>query len=491
MGWFSGRRLGAIFVVCGLMLPAVAGSDPALPTITGPIAATGIPGNPAHDYPFFADQHGLAAHGYIENEYLVNGVATRYDTPISGETGHVLDADHPYATRILVRRPADPHRFNGTVVVEWLNVTNGFDADNTWFFAWEHLLDAGYAWVGVSAQHVGVDRLKAWSPKRYGTLDVSAGGTMNDDALSYDIYRQVGALIRHRGASVDFLGGLRPQHIIATGESQSALRLSTYVNSVDPLDHEYDGFLLLSTLGMRIRPDIARPVFKISTEFDVQDSEAGVRQPDGKLFRAWEIAGTSHVDYHLRLSREPLELRDLGTSSEATVAPTCGNPTIGTRVPAGDVMGAAYDELVRWVSGGAPPPSAPKIAVASMNEPQARPQLGATALPSRTAVLVRDKLGLAEGGIRLAAVAVPTGLNVGANTGPGACNRWGSYAPLTVAQLASLYPSHTGYVARVAEISRVNAARGFISPGAAQQTIAAANASTIGGHPAMAKAIAP
>jgi hypothetical protein len=140
----------------------------------------------------------------------------------------------------------------------------------------------------------------------------------------------------------------------------------------------------------------------------VQDSEAGARQPDGKLFRAWEIAGTSH-DYHLRLSRDPLELRDLGTSSEAALAPTCGNPTIGTRVPSGDVMGAAYDELVRWISGGAPPPSAPKIGVASMTEPQARPQLGATALPARTAVLVRDKLGLADGGIRLAANASTIG----------------------------------------------------------------------------------
>ena len=483
MAWFSARWFGALLVACGLVLPAAAGSDPALPTVTGPIAATGIPGNPAHDYPFFADQHGLAARGYVENEYFVNGVASRYDTP-DRATGRVLDSDHPYATRIIVRRPADPHRFNGTVVVEWLNVTNGFDADNTWFFAWEHLLDAGYAWVGVSAQRVGVDRLKAWSPKRYGTLDVTQGGTITDDSLSYDIYRQAGAILRHRGAGVDVLGGLRPQHIIATGESQSAFRLTTYVNSVDPLDREYDGFLLLSTLGMPIRTDIARPVFKVSTEFDVADSEAGARQPDGKLFRAWEIAGTSHVDYHLRLSREPLELRDFGTSSEATLAPTCGNPTIGTRVPAGDVMGAAYDELVRWIAGGPPPPSAPKIAVASIGESQPRPGLGA---PARTAVLERDAMGLAKGGIRLAAVAVPTGISAGVNTGPGACNRWGSYTPLTVAQLAALYPSHTTYVHRVAEISRANAQRGFILAGAAQRTIAAANASTIGTRTAVAK----
>jgi hypothetical protein len=60
MRWYSARWFGAVLVACGLLLPVAAGSDPALPTVIGPVAATGIPGNPAHDYPFFADQHGLA-----------------------------------------------------------------------------------------------------------------------------------------------------------------------------------------------------------------------------------------------------------------------------------------------------------------------------------------------------------------------------------------------------------------------------------------------
>ena len=476
MRWF-----GALIVALGLVLPAAAGSDPQLPAVTGPIAATGIPGSPGHDYPFFASNHDLALHGYLESEYFISGTAAEYETP-PGATGRVLDAGHAYTTRILVRRPADPRRFNGTVVVEWLNVTNGFDADNTWFFAWEHLLNAGYAWVGVSAQRVGVDRLKAWSPKRYGTLDVTQNGTITDDALSYDIYRQVGAVLRHP-ADGNVLGGLIPKHIVATGESQSAFRLSTYVNSVDPLDREYDGFLLLSTLGSQIRTDVARPVFKISTEFDVADAEAGARQPDTKLFRAWEMAGTSHVDQHLRASREPLELREFGTSSEAALAPSCGNPAIGTRVPAGDIMGAAYDGLVRWIATGTPPTSAPKLSVASIADPHPRPELGP---PARSAILVRDRRGLAEGGIRLAAVAVPTGISAGENTGPGACNRWGSYTPLTVAELAALYPSHAVYVQRVAAVSHANALHGFILAADAQRTIAAAEQSTIGTRPAVA-----
>jgi hypothetical protein len=44
-----------------------------------------------------------------------------------------------------------------------------------------------YAWVGVSAQQTGVHQpgtgLKAWSPMRYGTLDLTAGGSVMDDSL--------------------------------------------------------------------------------------------------------------------------------------------------------------------------------------------------------------------------------------------------------------------------------------------------------------------
>jgi hypothetical protein len=34
-------------------------------------------------------------------------------------TGSIIDGGHPYKTRILVRRPIDPRKFEGTVFVEW------------------------------------------------------------------------------------------------------------------------------------------------------------------------------------------------------------------------------------------------------------------------------------------------------------------------------------------------------------------------------------
>ncbi|MBV9892331.1 MAG: hypothetical protein JO090_15765, partial [Rhizobacter sp.] len=159
----SFRRAGSTFVVERLFalvfalfaLPAL--GAPAGPTVTGPIPSTAIPGSAVHDYPFFATTHELASERYIEQEFFVQGTANRYGTSATANAT-IVSSGNPYRTRVVVRRPADPKDFNGVVLVEWTNVTNGFDAENVWFFGWEHFLRAGYAWVGVSAQHVGVDR---------------------------------------------------------------------------------------------------------------------------------------------------------------------------------------------------------------------------------------------------------------------------------------------------------------------------------------------
>ena len=98
--------------------PAPAGSVPN-PTVSGPNASPDVPGTPTHNYPFFASNHDLPTHGYVEEEFYFQGTANRYNTP-SLTTGTVIDGDHPYLTRMLVRRPADRKRFNGTVLVEGL-----------------------------------------------------------------------------------------------------------------------------------------------------------------------------------------------------------------------------------------------------------------------------------------------------------------------------------------------------------------------------------
>src|ERR687893_338946 len=81
--------------------------------------------------------------------------------PGRGSTDPVVTGSPaPYTSRIVVNRPVDARDFNGTVIVEWLNVSGGADASPDWMQAHVELIRRGYVWVGVSAQSVGVNGLK-------------------------------------------------------------------------------------------------------------------------------------------------------------------------------------------------------------------------------------------------------------------------------------------------------------------------------------------
>ena len=201
------------------------------PEVTGPIPVTSAPGEPAHGYPFLATDYDLAGHGYVEEEFFLSGEATRY-TANGATDATVLSTGHDYTTRIVVRRPVAPAGFNGTVIAEWYNVSNQWDQEVDWFQTHEHLVREGYAWVGVSAQRAGVHSasgLRAWSPDRYGS-DLTDGDTVPDDTLSWDGRKRSRPCAHHgRGAARP----LDAERVIATGHSQSAFRLWSYVNSVD------------------------------------------------------------------------------------------------------------------------------------------------------------------------------------------------------------------------------------------------------------------
>src|SRR6201991_3859121 len=420
------------------------------PAVTGPVANTTPLGDPGHGYPFEATDVDLAKWGYVEQEYLISGQANRY-TITGTNTATVLSSGNPYTTRIVVRRPTSAAKFNGVVLAEWTNVSNNWDQEIDWFQTHEHLIQQGVAWVGVSAQragvHTAVTGLKAWSPTRYGALDVTAASTINDDNLSYDIFSQAVKAIRSP-AGLDPLGSLAaPDYVIATGHSQSATRLRTYYNSIQPLSNILDAVVLHGG-GGAMRADIPRPVFRINSEGDVAGGIGnGARAADSPTFRLWEVAGASHGDWKLITDYGPLRKRDIGTypGGSAGEPQTCTSPSL-SHVPQHMVQSALYDRTVEWVAYGLAPPSAPVIT---------------TTTPTGNTV-VRDSLGLGQGGIRLAAQDVPTRVNSGSNTGPGFCFLDGASVPLTDAQLATLYPTVQSYVDKVVATTKANAAAGYI-----------------------------
>ena len=481
-----------------------------VPTVTGPLAVTVSLGDSSHDYPYSATVDDLKKYGYVEEEFFFEGTANRYTTP-QGATGAVVDGNHPYKSRVIVRRPASAAAFNGTAIIEWNNVTPGHDLDIDWLQSHDYWMRSGYVWVGVSAQRVGVEALKIWNVRRYSSLDVTHGGTITNDDLSYDVFAQAAQAVRAGAGSngVGLLGGLRVQHLFATGHSQSASRLATYVNSVHPLAPTFDAVVVHGG-GGRIRDDHGTlKVWKLLSETDVLSNQAAVRQPDTASFRSWEVAGDSHVDQQFVASSRKLSARDgnpvapgmtpggargaAPASGGAAPSPTTGSAASGapsassvqrTAAPSGamgttspcdrppyshvpfyHVMNAAFDHLQRWVKDGTLPPSAPPIDTSSVGPP---------------AIVVRDARGNAQGGIRLAEQVVPTGVNTGQNSGPGFCRLNGSHTDFDATTIAALYPTHAAYVGAVKDAAEKNVKAGYILGPDADATIAAAEASTVG-----------
>lgn len=465
------------------------GESVASPTLEGPV--TGGAGAPFIATTVF----DLAQVGYMQTEYFMSGTATSY-VNVGALAADGLWTVEPaatadYKTRIVVYRPIDKRDFNGTVLIEWLNVSGGLDSGPDWITAHTELIREGYAWVGVSAQKIGVEGgnsavgltpmpLKEVDPVRYGSL-VHPG-----DSFSYDMYSQTAQAIR-RPTGLDPLGGLRTETVIAAGESQSAFRMVTYIDAIHPRDDIYDGFLVHSRGGngllpaalseppqqrvpvpaaALIRGDLNVPVLTFQTETDM--TLLGfylARQPDSDSFRLWEVAGTSHADTYT----VGVGSTDLGNSPEAAKILVTTNPIpqIQCSLPLNSgpqhfVLNAAIAALTRWVREGIPPPIAPRIEMD-----------GGT--------ILRDEYGNARGGIRTPYVDVPIARLSGEGQGGSVlCILFGTTTPFDAATLAALYPDQATYVSRVAASTDATVRAGFFLPADGELVKAAAALTDLG-----------
>jgi hypothetical protein len=460
--------------------------DGPVPTVSGPITGGtyGVPYNPMP--PELGEEHG-----YTEEEFFISGSATSYapegELDLDGEWFVTPAGTADYETRILVRRPADPADFNGVVLVEWLNVSAGRDSDPDFGFLQPWLFEEGFAYVGVSAQATGVSGgptrlevpgvpreaiipLKEWDPVRYEPLHHPG------DEFSYDIYTQVARLVLDRGDG-DPLGGLPVEHVIAMGESQSAGRMTTYANAIQPETGAFDGLFVhsrgsggaplnadpaaASPTGVTIREDLDVPVFLLATETDLlRLGYVAARQRDTGSIVTWEVAGTAHadrstIDYGAESGRVWLTGAD-----DVDPAAPCGQINDG---PQAEVVRAGMASFVRWVREGTPMPSAARIEVAEGD-------------------IVVDDLGNARGGIRTPPVDAPVSVLSGkGNPSSVFCSLFGQEAPLTAEQLAAEYPTHDDYVARVRESADAAVGDGFLLRADADAMIAAAEDAPVPG----------
>ena len=411
-------------------------------------------------------EYDLAALGYEEAEYLVSGTASSYE--LHGERGEdgrwdVTSAgEAPFRTRIVVRKPSDPSRFSGVVVVEWHNVSAGIDAAPDWGFFHRAASAAGHAFVGVSAQKAGIDgggiaegiHLKLLDPGRYGGLEHPG------DAWSFDIFTQVGRLLRLPAAD-NPLRGLTAQRLIAAGESQSAACLVTYINAIDPHARVFDGYFVhgrpaggltldgvfIRTVsaqpgelpridtalsqGERIRDDVRVPVLVLQSETDlIILAGQKARQPDTDRFRLWEMAGAAHADTYTVSAGRHDDGSLSGERFAELLRPTT-NLMIGqTETPINSgpqqhyVAQAALAHLVRWVLEDVAPPTAPRLEVDGTSED-----------------FHKDAHGNVLGGIRTPWVDVPVAVLSGlGQSGESFAFLFGLTKPFDDEKLADLYP---------------------------------------------------
>jgi hypothetical protein len=463
----------AIFLLAPVAVAADSGSSA---TLRGPISGG------THERPFAAAVQDLAAHGYVETEYFMEGKAHGYG-PVAGSA---LGSDgrwtvepakrEPYATRILIRQPIDPEQSSGTLWLEWLQPTAGFDKDVNWNWHHEEYMRRGHTWVGVSTHHKSVDGLAQdvgfssplsdvfktlvqWDPVRYRTLHIPS------DDLSYDIYTQAARALgpeRSMGKQ-DPLRGLDVEAVIAVGNTESADRLVTYYNAVHPLAGAVDGFLVESRYSksapladgsevpsvVRVRTDLATPIIVLNTDSNAV-SHASQRQPPAESYRLWEVAGTSHTNAFWAPSMSKHMERDLGVSPG-----TCEG---ANEVPVEAVGNAAMRHLDGWARGGEPAPSFPPVTV-SGDPPE----------------ISLDEFGNSKGGIRLPQLLVPADRFSHASN-PGCAGGGGTTTPFPAARMKALYGSREVYLEKHAGAIEASVEAGVLLPEDAEKILERARA---------------
>ena len=457
------------------VLPAA----PPVPAISGPVPVTD------HSWPWMAADHaasamGLAQLGYIEEEYFIKGRARVLDWPSIDHLSSI--AEGPYVTRILVRRPADPGHFSGTVWVEPQNPSMRYDLPLVWGDTHDYLVSHGDIWVGVTVKPVAIQSLQEFDAARYtdlhmlnplppevtcpqSVLPMPRGGLppesspQTENGLIWDILSQTGGLLR-APAPANPLHRFHLRKLFMIGDSQSGAFVLTYANAVHPFARSttggplYDGYLATVASGpttpirqcaQPIPPGDPRRVIQprgVPIMILVSETETAAlhRRPDSDhfpdLFRGYEVAGASHV--HQTDGQDAPSAADAAKTQGAHFDTNTGciqTSAPPNDVPIGMIIDGALANLERWSRDGSPPPHGEPIRLQDQPGGAPEPQ--------------RDQFGNALGGVRTPALDVPIARYHARMSGPGICELWGYREPFSAAQLKSFYPTHEEYLSKV------------------------------------------
>jgi hypothetical protein len=479
--------IGLFVFLCFALFTALSSLNAAapIPNVTGPLLVT------ADSYPFNAANHSavpqdLSKFDYVEEEYFVSGLSNIYDFDGDGKI-IVKVADAPYTTRMLVRRPASPNEFSGTIIVELLNPTAMYDLDLQWQFSCDYFLAHKDVWVGVTVKPVTVLALKTFDPKRYAPLSMANplppektcpnpvsllpdSTPATENGLVWDILSQVGALLKSASPK-NPLHGFDVKWVFATGYSQTAGYLVPYINFIRPLPTAalengkpvYDGYLIGDGDGLAIpinqcsaplKPGDPRfviqprpePVISIGTQsllvLNVFARREDSDSPTDR-YRRYEIPGASHLNKRGMIYFP--SAADVARAGVLQPPPVCTEiSTYGlTDFPLEYFMNGAFANLDAWVRSGTIPPKTPWIKVKNV-----------PGVPFPVAEL--DQYGNAVGGVPVPYIEVPIATYYTRSTATDPrnnlyCSLSGYKIPFKKEILTQLYPTHDAYVEKVKE----------------------------------------
>ncbi len=409
----------------------------------------------------------LAKHAYTEDEYLVSGNANVYDWAADGALA-VKTANAPYTTRILVRHPADPAKFSGTVVVEIMNAARQWDWSMMWGYLSPQILEHGDAWVGVTMPGA-IPGLHKFDNIRYSAVSFAnpAPGACptaspdREDGLKWDMLSQVGAALKSDGPAKP-LAGFHVEYLYMTTQGGDVV---TYINAIHP--HAklasgkpvYDGFLVKSPSGPGRINQCAAPVAKSDPRYVIHNAGVpviavasqsevvaglGARRPDsdepGDRFRLYEIAGAMHLDIY------PYQaFPSFGDQAAAGNAQGTPEWPFGVRCTPeiqlnespllSYIFHSTLANLDQWVRKGTAPPKAERVQVKDADSDD----------PS----VVLDQHGNGLGGVRSFYVDLPVATYYMSSPGPGVCREMGHTAAFDWGKLDSTYGSYKNYSNKV------------------------------------------
>jgi hypothetical protein len=429
----------------------------------------------------------LPGAAYVEEEFFVEGRATLFNyahNPPLGPTDlEAIDRDVPYKTRLIVRRPADPAAFNGTVVIEWWNSTAGFDGAPVWDQSAEYFARSGIAYVGVTNSTTAIAFLAAGCSV-FGVLPPSCGTryatlSLPENGLAYEMMSQIANLLKSDDPENPLPQGYRVRRVFHAGESQQAGSVITYASAFH-LDEVNDGYFVQSNVHARpinfrprcgeagvpafpdctprlaypdtlVRTDLPVPVYQVITQTDFETLGFNVlgRQPDTPSFRYFEVAGAAHNVVHKNIQLVPAGL--LGPDALG-LEDLCANEMNST---ADGPVFASYVLNALWARLETHADFRRFYQIANRRLPAGQ------VMDQVDGVLQRDARGNVTGGVRLPSLEAPTATYLSTNfadpalppallaIGNLACRLSGSVVPFDQATLDALYPNQATYLVKV------------------------------------------